>query len=350
MATMKAWLLIIFPSAVAVACSCAAPPNLCSRLEPDMVAFVGRPVQTAQLGRSGVRTTFEIEESLWGVAQRKLISVELGDLRAPDGSRRLFVLAGRRLNHAPDGEDSYLVSNYCCPYGLVLPVDHEWVKEFRSYVQVRRPAVIGLLVKSNFVALPGFDIRIASSEYVWRGVSGASAVNVSLPAGEYTMKAERTHFTVPESAGLRVSILPGACPDLTIPVEPTSSISGTIIGSSGASAAGLYVKMEGEVDQSFWYSPIVELRRFWYWMTGWGGPPAHSTFYVEKPDSDGRFQIRVLPGKYLLSVVSINRRFDAVPPPIPKTYFPGVTERNGATEIVVLPGSAVTNINFRLPD
>src|SRR5262249_31349543 len=82
----------------------------------------------------------------------------------------------------------------------------------------------------------------------------------------------------------------------------------------------------------------------------WGDPTTQRRSYSFEPDSDGRFQVHVLPGTYQLSAVSSDNHDYVFPPPIPKTYYPGVIEPGRATEIVVSPGGHVDNIYFELPN
>ena len=46
------------------------------------------------------------------------------------------------------------VSTPGCPYGLMLPPKHEWVKEFRDNVSWLKPADINVKVQSNCVGRP----------------------------------------------------------------------------------------------------------------------------------------------------------------------------------------------------
>jgi hypothetical protein len=118
------------------------------------------------------------------------------------------------------------------------------------------------------------------------------------------------------------------------------------------SAQGLHYFLDGEVDldSSLVDSAIAGTRRLWYRMTGWGNPPTKRISYSLEPDSDGRFQVHVLPGNYRLSAVSGDNHHYVFPPPIPKTYYPGVIETVRATEIAVPSGGHVGNVYFELPD
>lgn len=352
-------ILSAFPiSAIAMACSCVPPPDLCSRLEPNMVAFVGRPLSTVPSGKWRKKTTFRIEERLWGTLPAAgSISVESADISAPELNKSWFVLAGQRFSGtAGSGEVVYYVDFTCCPFGLVLPTEHTWVKEFRDNVAQRKQAALRAEIRSQSIALANFKVRIDGSGYSWEGISGSSAMDLKLPPGDYRVRIEKTHFTQPEESR-HVSILPGACTVWWIPADPTSTISGRIADFRGVSAKGLYYRLEGEVtldaslsDSALLDSAIVAVRRTWQRLTGWGAPPTTRPVYFVTPDSNGRFQTHVLPGKYRFSAVSPDSHDSVFPPPIPKTFYPGVLEESRASEIVVSPGGQSEIGDFHLPE
>jgi hypothetical protein len=249
------------------------------------------------------------------------------------------------------GSEAYFVSSECCPYGLLLPTDHAWVREFRDNVAQLKPATMSLELRSNWITLADFKLQLHGPGYSWEGISRESAMTLKLPPGEYSVGITNPHFTLPE-AGRRVSVLPGACTSWWILADPISSIFGRIVESRGLSAQPLHYFLDGEVDLggSFLDSAIATVRRSWYRMMGWGSPPSRRASYSVNPVSDGRFQVHVLPGKYRLTAISGNSHNYVFPPPIPKTYYPGVIETARATEIVVPPDSQVGNIYFELPD
>lgn len=312
-----------------------------------MVAFTGRPLSSVPRGRHAAKVTFEITERLWGVAGLDSIMVETIGLRAPDPQRSWFVVARRRT--ASSGAEEYLVDHACCLYGLLLPSDHAWAMEFRHNVARRKAADMRVVIRSNFIPLPNIRMRLDGPGYSWQGSSEASGRNLDLPSGEYIAEIEQSLFALPE-AGRRVSILPGACATWSLDVEPSSSISGRIVDEGSASGQKLHYLLSGEVDASGWESPLASLRRAWHRVAGWGGPPVQRTHYVLNPDSEGRFRKNVLPGKYRLSVMSLDSHSYIFPPPIPKVYYPGVIEIARAEEIVVPPGHEVDHLDFRIPD
>src|SRR4051812_13543084 len=128
MVVSKALMGVVSMSGLAIACSCLEPPDLCSRLQVNMVAFVGRPVSTVRLDQWRTQTTFQIDERLWGVLPPDVISVDGATVNIADRGKSWFVLAGRRTDSMHNGDGTYYVNLNCCMYGLLLPSSHAWVK------------------------------------------------------------------------------------------------------------------------------------------------------------------------------------------------------------------------------
>lgn len=353
MTLIRALIGVALISALAIACSCLEPAYLCAWLKPNMVAFVGRPISEVRFDKGRTKTTFQIEERLWGALPADLVSVDDTTLYAEESGKSWFVLAGRRTDSAESGGSDYFVSSACCPFGLLLPPGHAWVKEFRENVSQRKPATIELEVRSNYVRMPGIRLQLNGPAYAWEGISSESATHLKLPPGEYSVGITDPHFTLAE-ASRRVSVLPGACINLWILADPTASVSGTIVESRDTLTQSLTYFLEGEVEVqptgSLWDSALVSLRRSWHRMMGWNDPAIKRISYLFHPDSDGRFQVRVLPGKYRLSAISGDKHSYVYPPPIPKTYYPGVIDAVRATEIMVPPDGKVGSIRFEFPD
>jgi len=378
-----------------------------------MVAFVGRPLSSTASGPRksiGRSTLFRIEERLWGElpaagAGGGLDLITIQDYyfdKARDFERSWFVLAGRRREQQPQqarststggGSFTYFVDFSCCSYGLVEPTDHPWAKEFRSFAAQRKRAALRVEIHSNYVPLAGVRLRLAGkgnsavssssshSTFFWEGISSHWApMNVSVPPGEYTLGIEKPHFTLPE-ANRQISILPGACGNVRVELVPTTFISGTITDSRGGppphpqqqQQEGLDYLLTGEVrmEESLWDTALAAARgSLFRLMSGWGTgssgasglPPRKNVHYWLTPDENGRFHAQVLPGRYRLSAMSRDSHDYVFPPPIPKTYFPGVLEPARATEIVVRAGGsggggdapqsggALRDIEFRLPE
>lgn len=357
MVLVRALIVIVSSSTLAMACTCAPPPGLCSRLEPNMVAFIGRPISTVQLDKRHSQTTFRVEERIWGSIPADSILVDGASFSAEEPQKSWFILAGRRTDDTRKGGNAYFVNFSCCPYGLELPADHAWAKEFRDNVARLKPATIGAEVISNWITLADLNFSLHGPGYFWQGVSRRSGIPLRLPLGEYTVSIANPHFTL-EEANRHASILPGSCAAWRIDADPTTSVSGRIVDSRRLSTQGLIYHLEGEVDPggSSSDSVIDSVQRSWYRMMGWGDPPIQRVISVQRatysvhPDSTGRFHARVLPGKYRLTVVSSDNHRYVFPPPIPMTYYPGVIEKARATEMVVPPDGNVGNLYFELPD
>lgn len=338
----------VLMSTLPVAGDCLAPPNLCSRLEPNMVAFVGRPLSMVQLDQWRIRTTFQIEERLWGVLPASTVSVE--GLSLPTRAERnkaWFVLASRRA----DGVDGLLVSPSECPHGLQLPADDGWVQEFRDNVAQMKPVSMRLDVYSSSLRLPSLKLKLNGAHSSWSGVSGRSGGSLKLRPGEYSVEIEDPHFALKEGHR-RVSILPGSCVKWRIAVDPISSISGRIVNSRNLPARDLRYRLEGEAEPigsaDYLDSLIEPMRRRWPGILG--APSSSSVSYDFVPDADGRFRVHVLPGKYRLTVESQDSHNYVTPPPIPKTHYPGVIDPRLTTEIVVRLDEQVKNVELKMPD
>jgi hypothetical protein len=340
-------------SAIAAACSCYQPPTLCSRLNPDMVAFVGSPISTLASGRWREHTTFQIDERLWGLpSQAGTISIE-HDRSLLRGRQTVFVLAERR-----PADGAYFLDHRCCAYGLMLSPDHEWAKEFRANVAQAKPATMGVRVRSQWLTVPDFRLQIKGPGYAWEGSTGRDelGVQLQLPPGAYSVAVEKSNFKLPARANKVASILPGACTTWDIEAEPVSSISGSIrnVHGGGATTAspGTGYFIEGEPYTSAWDSPFEMVGRYWHQLTGLGTPPwrRKRLSYSVQPDAAGRFQIHVLPGSYRLKAVDHDRHNHLFPPPDYALYYPGALTWQQATEIRVPDGGSVQNIHFELPD
>lgn len=59
---------------IASAHSCTSLPDLCSRLNPDMVAFIGRPISSS-MGPDWADVNFAVQERLWGPVKAGMVNV-----------------------------------------------------------------------------------------------------------------------------------------------------------------------------------------------------------------------------------------------------------------------------------
>ncbi|MFN7922405.1 MAG: hypothetical protein U0Q16_20040 [Bryobacteraceae bacterium] len=313
-----------------------------------MVAFVGRAVSTVAAGKESAQTTFKIEERLWGELPPDTVTIEGTEVEGKRRHMSLFVLAGRRMDSGSN-KWTYFVDFWCCIYGLVLPADHAWAKEFRDNVAQRKPAVMRVQTRSNFIPLAGLEILISEPGFTWQGISREEPVEAKLPPGGYMVLIANANFTLPERAQ-RASILPGSCADWRIDAMPDSSISGRIVQSREVYASRVSYLLDGELtpDATLLESAFLMLRRSWQAMTGRGGPLTKHTTYTVHPDVGGRFQIPVLPGSYRLRAIPRDWHDSSIP--IPQIYYPGVNDPAQAKVIVVPAGGTIADISFPLPD
>lgn len=337
------------------ACSCSGPPTLCAWLQPNMVAFTGRLVSTSPSSQEPSETRFAIEERLWGKIPQSLISVVGSTFVPMDGLGRSWFVLALVVRDTGNGHERYFVERTCCPVGMVLPPDHNWVKQFRENFARRTPATMTFGLRSNFITLADFRLRLSGAASSWEGGEGAATVTAKVPPGEYSVSLTKPHFTLAEESR-RVSLLPGSCAEWSLEAEPTATIAGTIAPSRGAAGQTVFYELEGAVPlEPLPPDPWLEsIRRWLFRKLGWEGPAADTTTrwprYFVTPGADGRFRMPILPGRYRLTARSVESAQSVSPPPIPKTYYPGVLDEARATEIEVPVGATIENITFRLPE
>jgi hypothetical protein len=139
---------------------------------------------------------------------------------------------------------------------------------------------------------------------------------------------------------------------LSVRLMPWSRIAGRVVDPSGKGIADARVLLIG--------SGMLANGRT-YLRTSWGGggggqlstTPLQMSF-TGKTDAEGRFEVQLMPGSYGLCVVA---PLDLKPPdPEPggptlawtRTCYPGVDRPEAASDIVVLPGGEVANVNLPL--
>ena len=133
---------------------------------------------------------------------------------------------------------------------------------------------------------------------------------------------------------------------------PWSKISGRVVDGRGNGIPKAQVELVGS-------GMMVNGRT--YLRTSWGGggggalsdyPLQMSQFH--ESDADGKFAVLVMPGSYRLSVSPPRemkpplREKDGPEVAWKRTYYPGVTQLEEASKIVVLPGSEAADIEMKL--
>ncbi len=152
-------------------------------------------------------------------------------------------------------EDSYwqqaLRSTPCGYSGPFTPSVHQpRIDFFRKLTAANPPgASLKIWVHSNSAgSLSGATVQLAGPRLAEEQQTGPKGEVewTDLPAGQYTISANRDNYSVaePATALAPIRLLPGACANRSIPMKPRFSISGRAQTSDGAPAAKLKIKAE----------------------------------------------------------------------------------------------------------
>ena len=156
-----------------------------------------------------------------------------------------------------------------------------------------------------------------------------------IPAGNYTVRVEKTGFVAPTGGfggqSNSLNLRPGDKSEgLKLKLQPAGSISGRVLDPDGEPVEGCTVGLQQ--------------------ATGMGNSAT--------TDEKGRYRIGGLaPGKYLVGATSNNNMFPFAPEirtdgtkeiHLAATYFPGVTDAKSAQRVSVGPAAEVTGIDIRL--
>jgi hypothetical protein len=329
---------------------CALPATLCERLNPGMVVFIGRQVSLFRDQYRLPTVTFEIQEQLWGLSGQRVATVFFAD-GYRDSVEPQFIAV------TPTGNGRYRHDD--CGSGILLPIRHPWVQEFRRNVMAHRSARVSVLVHSsyNYIPVAGTYVRLSGNGQVFAGTThGMLPLDLGmLPPGDYQCMANRPNFSH-EAGNENVSILPGSCTTLRVPMTPISAVSGRIVNFRGEPVRNASFGLKGQVRAVTQHDSIYDwagesVRTVLYQM-GWrhAGQQDYYASHGATTDNDGRFVFKgIFPGRYYL-LSDIGEINEAWKLPLPKTYYPGVHDWRLASTIVVEEGQSVTNILFRLPD
>jgi hypothetical protein len=331
------------------AIDCILPEGLCSRLRPDMVVFIAKPISVVKNEYGEATVTFDIQERLWGLTNERLVTVYFGEGYSDKG--RQFISASRNSRGT--------FWSHSCDGGLALPLDHPWVAEFRRNLAERRPAQVPVLLRSypGYVTIGGADIQLHGNglEFKDRNHAGSMVEFKNVPPGSYSFAAIKKNFTQMDSKE-PISILPGSCADLRAYIKPTSGVSGRVVDARGAPVGDTELMLEGTADPKVRDESIVDtvlgsIHASFYRLTGWGKDPARwlRSAGSFKTDSNGWFTANVLPGRYYLLVLP-SRIGGYADIPLPAAYYPGVYGWEHATPLIVEEGKILENVLYWLPD
>lgn len=281
---------------------------------------------------------------LWGPANMKTATVFFGDGGSGDVTKPQFLAV------TPAGNNQYRYDD--CGGGLLLPPDHPWVLEFRRNVTAHASARVRVMARSlhSFVPVAGTEVSLRNGGQVFEGRTRGTQPLVLGPVGpgDYQVTATKPYF--PQADEKQVSILPGSCAELSIPLGAISTMSGRIVDSRGAPLPHAPFHLTGHAAAQSTYESFIEfVRNRFFQLMGWARYDALLTEST-RTDSDGRFVFtNLFPGLYYLEsdIEEINETFKL---PLPKTYYPGVHDWRRATPLVIEAGRSINNVLFRLPD
>ena len=196
-------------------------------------------------------------------------------------------------------------------------------------------------------------MHLTGPGYSFVGKTGRDGLNLRLPPGDYQFTVNKPNFTQMEEHK-SVSILPGSCPTLRVPIESVSTVSGRIVDFRGAPVRNAIFHLQGYIRPAatFFETAANAVHNTITRLTGWNLfiQQEYLSHYFADTDGDGRFLVKsVYPGRYYL-VSDIGNIRETSHPPLPETYYPGVPDWQHATQLVVEEGRSLDNVYFQLPD
>lgn len=241
---------------------------------------------------------------------------------------------GREYLIDADREADGRLDPHAC--GSTLEVSDSDAQETLDYLRQRAAGrtktTFGIGVRETFKPVPDALVTIDGPDGK-RTVRTDLAGNVQfdgLAPGSYRIKAEKEHYRpdteIPSDE--QVTVLQGACTGAGINLSTDAMVSGKVLSAKGVPVPDLKLTLV-EV-------PPVGL------TDGWPGRPM--SFAVTGANGVFRFD-GVSPGRYYLGTNITGVARDS---PIPRTYYPGRREQDGA-EPVEVDGS-VSGLTMVLPD
>jgi hypothetical protein len=222
--------------------------------------------------------------------------------------------------------------------GASAEVSEKYVADVLDFLRERAKGKaktsLTVSVRDDSQPLPGAEVTVSGPEGKLTGLTGASGLVMfeDIKPATYHVTAARTHYHVDaDSNGFNVdpNIVSGSCPSSSISMEAETAVSGFVRDAKGAPVASLDLELIAVPD-----NPADEIA-------------LDKPFFLAKTGEDGGFRFEsVSPGHYLLgsNVIDLNDSS------IPRTFYPGRPERNGAVPIDVELGEEAQGLAFVLPD
>ena len=305
-----------------------------------VVGVSGAEVDDGDYKRAVWLVRLTVEQALRGVEGPE---VEVWTGRGGGDCGYNFKAGERYLVYAHRGQrDGRLSTGICSRTRLLSEADEDLAFVAGLATAAPTGSVSGKVFKQNYEwregepfykPLAGVGVRVegpgashelktdARGAFRAKGLApGTYRLRLSLPPGlAHGGEAKRT-------VGGEVKVVARGCAEADFYVESDTNIGGRVVDALGQPAAKLPLQLRG--------APSDQRN--------------NNTFRFARTDAEGRFEFKVIPpGEYLLGLRILDASGENLP--YPRTYYPGVTPKAGASVIRVGEGESVRDIEFRLP-
>jgi protocatechuate 3,4-dioxygenase beta subunit len=317
------------------ACECAAGGTPCHDYWTASAVFIGTVIYSSQTNYkrgeydvAGRLVRFNLDENFRGVKGKEVeVRTGLGESDCGYG----FRLGGQYLVYAfKDGDK--LATGICSRTRLVSEASED-LAYFRGLATAEPGATIsGDVNRVDRTATfeerlqPVSDVKIviegpAKRVEVATDKKGAYRVS-GLSPGTYKVRVELPDGLSIYNPEREASVFDRGCAQISFWVETDTRVTGKVFDAQGQPAADVLLELV---------------------PSGTGSPTSVRT------DSEGRYEMKLLPpGRYLLGV-RIYGSAGATYAPFPRTYYPGVGDANRATTITVAEGQRIGLNDLILP-
>ena len=350
------FLLLLAPIA-AEACSCVSNTRTpCQTVPKDLIAFVGtviqvdeKPVDASGVPLGRVRYTFTVEEELFG------INTSIVEVYASGLSCDYHFTEGEQYIVFPDrsSENGRLYS-YMCGSTAPLESAQHVLSNYRALRDGKEvPTISGILWNSQqfykSIRIDGYGgpvpdtviqlVRESSKLTTTTDVNGAFSF-YQVPPGNYRISVELPPYLQTTSylfdGGLRIdeqfdgiTVEGDACYEGLVLARPTGKIQGRVVDSDGETLRKASLSLF-----------LIDRYGDEYGVLGTANA-------YQREFKDFEFE-ELLEGEYLL----VYNEDDDVNPnsPYPRTYYPGVREREAAIPIVLTKGEQRLDVELYVRD